>query len=355
MTTPEYPSNQPPYQPPYQPPAAPQYQPPAAPQYQPPAPQYQPPAPQYQPPAPQYQPPAPAAPQPYGDPQQLAPIPPGSVPPGGYPGAPVPPPAPTKKGAGKIFAILAVVLVVVIGGCVGLAWGGRALLKKAEDVLAGPATPWEGTPIADYKPAAQAIELPTAKAVPGFTAAEVQAALENVKKAMIAGRVDEKMLYEHDVTTLRALFSEYGQDLLDDAFDNNFGTIVATRIASGHKLVEDGIRARGTVTFKASEIDGVTALTVHTEFVWVYAFTGTLITPGDHLVYIEDKIDWIFPAPDEVRDEYVGMELGEDSEFSVIGMDCDLADKDLIALGKLTSGGNPTQGANNDLPPASDC
>jgi hypothetical protein len=175
--------------------------------------------------------------------------------------------------------------------------------------------------------------MPSATPVPGFTVEEVADALETVRAAQIAGRLDLRMLYDHDRTTLDALFSEAGRDILDDQFTSKVGTLVATRIAPGHRLTADPVRVKGETTFEGSLIDSVRVLVVHTNYVWVYPFTGELVRPGDHLVTIHDKIDWIFPVPFDVTDEWVGMFLGEGSEFALSGMDCELADQDLVGLG----------------------
>jgi hypothetical protein len=238
-------------------------------------------------------------------------------------------PQPKKRsGLAMIGGIAGAVLValVVIAVKVGL---GSALSSDS-----APKNPFEQTAAESYAHGADGIVLPTASAVPGFTTEQVSAALKNVKKAMIAGRLSETMLYQHDRTALVALFSGYGADGVEEMFKQKLGGIIATMIPPSHHLTADPIRVKGEMTFEGATVEGVRVLKVKTNFVWVYPFTGELKTAGDHLVSVHDKVTWVFPAQDEVDPDYVGMYIDEESEFVASNVDCDLFDQDLITLGK---------------------
>ncbi len=364
MTTPE---NQPPTWPPADP--QPTYPPPGqqAPGYPPPAQQTPPPA--YPPQAPGYAAPLPANTPAYGpppSPQAPAPQAPqyGQAPPpspfGAAPTAPTPygetpaapfgqaapppytpvPAAPAKKsGFAKIGGIAGLILVVVVGIAVKAGIGGIANWLSDGDsgtpLFSAPDHPFDGTVADGYEIGEAGIKVPAATAVDGFTEDEVAAALDTVKQALIAGRLDESMLYDHDRTALKALFSPAGAEELDTWFDEKIGGIVATMIAPGFELTDHGVRVSGEMTFQATTIeDGIAALEVHTNFVWVYPFTGDLKEPGDHLVTVRDDNYWIFPVAAEVVPEWVGMYLDFRSQAFSYNIDCDLLDADLIALGK---------------------
>ncbi len=258
-----------------------------------------------------------------------------AYPPGGFPpgaGTPMPPAQPPKKPfAGKLVGILgAVVLLVIVGAAkFGLAnFFDRATGPKA------PSDPWEGTAAALFESGEDALVFPTPTAVGPFTVEEVTEALSTVRQALIAGRLDEKMLVNHDISTLKALFSPFGQEDLDVLInDDKVGPAVLTWIAPGYSLVEDGIRFKGDVAVSSDVLDnGIPILVIQTNYVWVYAFTGELKSDGDHLVSIKDRVDWTFPKAEEVDDEFVGMYVGG-AEYSASGIDCDLIDQDYIALG----------------------
>ena len=57
-----------------------------------------------------------------------------------------------------------------------------------------PTGPFEGTPAAQYPEAETGVTLPAGTAVPGFTAEQVNARLQQVKQALVASRLDPAML-----------------------------------------------------------------------------------------------------------------------------------------------------------------
>jgi hypothetical protein len=242
-------------------------------------------------------------------------------------------PAPRKKkSVGKTIAgVLA--SVVTIGCAVALKIGAGTLLSTVTDPPA-PSNPFEGTLAESYPSGEAGIQVPPATEVPGFTEAEVAAALDTVRQALVAGRLDEQMLYNHDRSKLRALFSPLGAEELDRLFDEKLGGIVATMIAPDYRLTDDPIRVSGTMTFTGTVMEDIRWLEVHTTFVWVYPFEGELKTPGDHLVTIKDDLYWLFPAPEDVVPDAVGMYLDGRSSSFAHNIDCELLEQDLVALGK---------------------
>jgi hypothetical protein len=162
-----------------------------------------------------------------------------------------PPPEPKKKSAlAKIGGIAGavVVAVIIIAVKVGL---GSAFSEDS-----APKNPFASTAAESYAHGAEGITLPAAAEVPGFTKEQVAAALENVKKAMIAGRLSEKMLYQHDKTELAALFSHYGADGVEEMFKQKLGGIIATMIAPSHHLTSDPIRVKGEMSFEGGHRRG---------------------------------------------------------------------------------------------------
>lgn len=236
-------------------------------------------------------------------------------------------------------------LVVVIAVGAAVKFGGAASLTALLGPSA-PVDPFAGTAAESLPHGEAGIVVPTAAAVPGFTDAEVAAALETVRQALIAGRLDERMLYEHDRSALRALFSPTGAKDLDQLFENDLGGIVATMIAPGHTLADHPIRVSGTMSFTGVVIADIRWLEVRTAFVWVYPFPGPSQQPGDRLVTLKDEIYWLFPATEDVLPEDAGMYLDGRSTSFAHNIDCDLLERSLIALGRA-----PADGAGAEIDP----
>lgn len=202
----------------------------------------------------------------------------------------------TKGTRGKTVGITLAVLVVLGAGAFAIVRGGFFASEPPR-----PADPFEGTPAADFVSGEEALVLPAPTQLPGFTVEQVGAALQTVKSALLAGRLDTAMLYDHSRTAFDALFSDYGVDLLDQLEETNTFTIVATRIAQGYTLADDPVRFKGDITFDGKTLEnGIRVLVVHTSFVWVYPFSGQLQRAGDHLVTLRDSVDWMFPEEAEV-------------------------------------------------------
>jgi hypothetical protein len=286
------------------------------------------------PPAPPY---GPAQPSPYGPAQ------PGPYPPQGFDPAAAPPPK--KKSALRVIGSIGLTLLILVGLAVA-----RGVLRdnlggsgSTSSSAPAPKTPFEKTP-ADAFPKGQAgIALPAAAEVPGFTKDQVAAALENVRKALVAARLDNTMLVKHDTSALLALFAAEGKKDIVDLFTKQDFMHFATQIAPGYTLTSDDIRVKGEITFGPRTEEDVRFLEVKTNFVWVYPFTGALKEPGDHLVTIHDEISWVFPAEADVDDEFRGMYIDKTQSYSS-NIDCALAKVSQLALGKprVVAGGGPT-------------
>jgi hypothetical protein len=254
-----------------------------------------------------------------------------------------------RSSRGRVVGIVVVLLVVLAAAVFTIVRG--SLLSAAP--APRPTDPFAGTPAASFASGADAIVLPAAADVPGFTTDEVTADLQTVKSALVAGRLDQTMLVKHDRTTFDALFSTYGKGLLDQFAQAKTLTIVATQIADGHTLTADPIRFSGQVTFSGKTLEnGIRTLVVHTAYVWVYPFSGDLERTGDHLVTVRDSVDWIFPEKAEVDPDYVGMYVGDTSQYVASGVDCTLIAQGWVALGQPVQVAPNVTGADEVFNPA---
>ncbi|WP_460491012.1 GNAT family N-acetyltransferase [Dactylosporangium cerinum] len=188
-----------------------------------------------------------------------------------------------------VFLLAAAVQAYLPGGSpAGSSAGSSAYATQAvpsgvsatTSASAAPTDPFEGTPAATYPKGEAGITMPPATAVTGFTAAQVDAALQQVRKALVAGRLDQKMLVGHDPSTLLALLAPNPAKHVKAWFDDASFSSVATWIdPAAHLDPDEEVRVSGRVTLGSAVVEGIQTLQVTTNFVWVYAFTGNARNP----------------------------------------------------------------------------
>jgi hypothetical protein len=214
---------------------------------------------------------------------------------------------------------------------------------------AAPTDPFEGTPAADYPKGAAGISLPSPAAVEGYPAAQVGTALQQVRTALIAARLDQRMLVGHDPAGLVALLAPNDRAQVAKNFtEAKFGTF-ATWIDPAARLdPAEQPRVSGRVTYASTVVDGVRTLRVITNMVWVYAFDQT----ARPLVAVHDEIRWDFPAVKTLRAGDRGMWLGDSVAYAAWA-DCPAWRRDLLApsAGVTGPGPLPTEDPNALLRP----
>jgi hypothetical protein len=171
---------------------------------------------------------------------------------------------------------------------------GRSVTTPARTAAGGP---FAGTPAAAYPKGEAGIEVPPATAVDGFTIEQVRAALANVRAALVAGRLDRRMLVGHDPAVLTALFDPEPRAAVATMFQGPVNTAagLATWVDPAARLdPAEAPRVSGSITYAAGAGPGRPVLRVTTNFVWVYAFAGPdLATP---YAAVHDNVQWDFPA-----------------------------------------------------------
>jgi hypothetical protein len=192
---------------------------------------------------------------------------------------------------------------------------------------AAPTDPFAGTPAALYPKGAAGITLPRAAAVTGFSATEVGRDLQQVRTALIAGRLDDMMLTGHDPSRLIALLAPAGRKQVTSDFKTAKFTGYATWIDPAVKLdPRETPRVSGRVTYSSLIVDKIRTLRVTTNFIWVYAFAG----PGHPLAAEHEQINWEFPAVQNLRKEDRGMWIGNTTSYAAL-VDCSAARRGLLA------------------------
>jgi hypothetical protein len=277
-------------------------------------------------------------------------------------GAPPPRPSNGLARTGKLIlmrvAIAAVVIAVVAVFAVVRGGGSHTGVQAYPTISppsgafatstahADPNAPFDGTPAATYPEGASGLTMPAATAVTKFTKQQVADALTQVHNALVAARLDSKMLVNRDPGPFLALLSTGERDDRRDDFNSDQFSAYATQVAPGHTLSAVQPRVKGRTTFKASvNSNGVHELQIITNYVWVYAFTKPIGDPGDNLVVIHDDVTWSVPSTSEVAKSDRGLWM-DDSESYGSNVDCTLFDKGLIAPGTPEmdfSGGGSTE------------
>jgi hypothetical protein len=246
---------------------------------------------------------------------------------------------------GPASRVLMAVLVVGVGVVVV-----RQLMgQDGRSSASGPATavtsspraassePFAGTPAANYPKGAAGIRLPRAKAVPGFSAAQVAADLADVRTALIAARLDARMIDRHDPSELLKLLAPTSQASVKKEFGTNVGLAHVTWIDPRTPLAPDEQpRVSGRVSYAGTMQQGIPMLAVTTNFIWVYAFARP-----DHPVAAEhDQIVWTFSESPELRAQDRGMFVSSDNGYSAL-IDCAAAKRGLLAPTPRNGGAAP--------------
>jgi hypothetical protein len=199
---------------------------------------------------------------------------------------------------------------------------------------AAPSDPFAGTAAAAYPRGAAGITLPPARAVQGFSAEQVGAALKKVRAAMIAGRLDEDMLVGHHPARFVGMFAANQRKRLEKDFGGSAFNSYATWVDPAVKLdAREEPRVSGRVTYQSVMEDGVRTLRVTTNFVWVYAFDR----PDKPIVVAHDEIQWRFPTTANLRAGDHGMWFGTVRAYNA-RIDCAAEARGLLAPTPVNGG-----------------
>jgi hypothetical protein len=254
----------------------------------------------------------------------------------------------------KIAGSLGVIVVVCVFGLVKAGVGGFLDASDEKDKayptashpsgIAATSTatakaggPFAGTPAAKYPEGAAGITLPKAAASGVFTAKQVGDALASVKKVLVAGRLDSQMLVSRNPDPFLKLLAPAAKDDMRKDFSSDDFSVYATQFAPGAKRATVAPRVKGRISYRVTKIEGIPALEMTTNFVWVYPFQ---VSAGDGLVVVHDELVWQVLQPSKVQKSVRGLWLDHGQSYAS-NIDCDQYDKGLIAPGKPEFGAGP--------------
>ena len=132
--------------------------------------------------------------------------------------------------------------------------------------------PFAGTSVASWADGEAGVVAPEAGPVGPYSAEQVAAAYQRVREAVIAARLDRRVLRDHDLEPFFGLFAPDLRESLRVLFDGrNDGeaALAATRVDKGARLAEVEPKVRGEMT---AEVGAEGELAVRTDYTFAYAF-----------------------------------------------------------------------------------
>lgn len=190
---------------------------------------------------------------------------------------------------------------------------------------ADPAGPFAYTPAARWAEGEAGITLSPAAAVTAFTVEEVAADLAAVKAAMVAGRLDHRMLVDHDPSGFLDLLAPEARTYIDEQYRSLHALSLVTSIDPDAHLDSRPPRVSGRVTFSSTVDDRQrTVLDIVTNYVWAYAFDTGQVS------LIHDEVHWRFYQDRDVLASGRGLWVVTYKGYW-FNMDCDASGRGLLA------------------------
>ncbi|XVS65806.1 hypothetical protein ACQPYE_07050 [Actinosynnema sp. CA-299493] len=135
-----------------------------------------------------------------------------------------------------------------------------------------PSRPFAGTSAASWADGEAGVAVPEAVQVGAYPAEQVEAAYQRVREAVIAARLDRRVVRDHDLEPLLGLFAPDLREsvrVLFDGRNDGEAALVATRVDKGAPLAEVEPKVRGRMS---AEVGPEGELVVSTDYTFAYAF-----------------------------------------------------------------------------------
>jgi hypothetical protein len=211
----------------------------------------------------------------------------------------------SRRRSRRTFAIIAaaLALVLVAAGLLGArvlgVWGPDSEPLAEPTPTPSPTqsaapSPFDGTPAENFAEGADGIVLPEAEAVGDFTADQVAEALEQVRDALIAARLDRSMLIDHDPEPFLAVLADDLQPALSEVIDSADFAAFASQVDEDAVLASLSPRVAGSISYRTTTAGAqeTEVIEMNTRFTWVYPFEATDPEAGGDLVVVRDELVW---------------------------------------------------------------
>ncbi|MBB4904614.1 hypothetical protein [Actinophytocola algeriensis] len=197
-----------------------------------------------------------------------------------------------------------------------------------------PARPFASTPAADWANGAGGITLPEARAVGGFSAEQVAETTALVRDALVASRIDTRMLAEHDPAGYLGLLAPDAKRQLEPLFADGHEAEVqslVSLVAAGAELLPVAPKVTGSMSVRAGDPD---ELVVHTNYVFAYAFRPQgptkLVDAMNVIVVVRADVDYVLRHGERWTPSSRGLWYGDASGFGY-SIGCDAYRKGFLA------------------------
>ena len=196
------------------------------------------------------------------------------------------------------------------------------------------AQPFEATPAADWADGAAGIVAPKAEAVGGFSAEQVAEATALVRDALVASRIDTRMLAQHDPAGYLGLLAPDAKRQLEPLFGGGREPEVqslVSMVADGTELLPVAPKVSGSMSVRTGDAD---ELVVHTNYVFAYAFRPEgptkLVDAMNVIVVVRADVDYVLRDGDRWTPSSRGLWFGDASGFGY-SIGCDAYRKGFLA------------------------
>lgn len=194
--------------------------------------------------------------------------------------------------------------------------------------------PFASTPAADWANGAEGITLPEAKAVGGFSAEQVAETTALVRDALVASRIDTRMLAGHDPGGYLGLLAPDAKRQLEPLFADGREPEVqslVSMVAGGTELLPVAPKVSGSMSVRPGDAD---ELVVHTNYVFAYAFRPQgptkLVDAMNVIVVVRADVDYVLRDGDRWTPSSRGLWFGDASGFGY-SIGCDAYRKGFLA------------------------
>jgi hypothetical protein len=196
------------------------------------------------------------------------------------------------------------------------------------------AQPFEATPAADWADGAAGIVAPKAEAVGGFSAEQVAEATALVRDALVASRIDTRMLAQHDPAGYLGRLAPDAKRQLEPLFGGGREPEVqslVSMVADGTELLPVAPKVSGSMSVRTGDAD---ELVVHTNYVFAYAFRPEgptkLVDAMNVIVVVRADVDYVLRDGDRWTPSSRGLWFGDASGFGY-SIGCDAYRKGFLA------------------------
>ncbi|GAA2817328.1 hypothetical protein [Crossiella cryophila] len=198
-------------------------------------------------------------------------------------------------------------------------------------------TPFLGTEAGLWADGAAGITLPETGKLGKYSAEQVRAFAEQVRKVLITARLDRRVIVEGKTEHVFALMAPEAQEQYDEHREKeklpvDGGSFLYTRIAPGYPLLEVEPKVKGELKVF---LDGRGRLTASTNYVMAYAFKPDQpekITDPHELIAIQRReAEWFLEDNKQIRKSQHGLWWGEKFNGYDYLMSCPASEKELLA------------------------